>query len=114
MQTTHPAAGAPARPGAPILMLVSEADPVTRLTRREREVLALIAEGYTNQAICRSLFIAPKTLERHVQNVFLKLDLPPDAGRHRRVSAVLAWLRSPLSADAAAEVFPAAAANAAG
>jgi DNA-binding NarL/FixJ family response regulator len=80
----------------PPLRLV-EADPVDELTPREREVLALMARGLSNAAICGTLFISPKTLERHVQNVFLKLGLPPSPHDHRRVRAVLMWLRSPLS-----------------
>ena len=76
-------------------------DPVADLTPREREVLALIAEGHSNLAICETLFISPKTLERHVQHIFTKLDLPPSSGHHRRVRAVLLWLASPLSAPAA-------------
>jgi DNA-binding NarL/FixJ family response regulator len=70
---------------------------VARLTPREREVLALMAQGLDNATICGTLWISAKTLERHVQNVFGKLDLPPDCNRHRRVCAVLAWLRSPVS-----------------
>jgi DNA-binding NarL/FixJ family response regulator len=82
---------------APALHLVRRPDPVAELTKREREVLGLIAEGLDNAAICAQLWIGAKTLERHVQNIFLKLDLPPAGGRHRRVCAVLAYLRSPLS-----------------
>src|SRR5919202_825643 len=82
---------------APALHLVRRPDPVAHLTKREREVLGLMAEGLDNGAICRQLWIGAKTLERHVQNIFLKLDLPPTGGRHRRVCAVLAYLRSPLS-----------------
>jgi DNA-binding NarL/FixJ family response regulator len=72
-------------------------DPVRRLTEREREVLALMAQGWSNAAIGEALTIAPKTLERHVQNIFAKLDLHPGARHHRRVLAVLAWLRSDFS-----------------
>jgi DNA-binding NarL/FixJ family response regulator len=67
-------------------------DLVPDLTPREREVLALIAEGWSNRAICQALFISPKTLERHVQHIFTKLDLRPGAYEHRRVLAALAWL----------------------
>jgi DNA-binding NarL/FixJ family response regulator len=84
------------------LTLVPQSDLVPRLTPREREVLSLMAEGLDNAAICRTLWISAKTLERHVQNVFTKLDLPPDCRRHRRVCAVLAWLRSPVSHGALA------------
>ena len=80
----------------PALHLV-EPDPVADLTPRERQVLALLAEGLSNRAVCKRLVISPKTLERHVQNVFMKLGLPPSADDHRRVRAVLAYLRSPLA-----------------
>jgi DNA-binding NarL/FixJ family response regulator len=81
----------------PPLHLV-EPDPVADLTPREREVLALLAEGLSNRAVCKRLVISPKTLERHVQNVFMKLGLPPSEDDHRRVRAVLVYLRSPLAA----------------
>jgi DNA-binding NarL/FixJ family response regulator len=84
----------------PPLALVHQPDLVVHLTPREREVLSLIAEGHGNAAICGQLWIGAKTLERHVQNIFTKLDLPPDTDRHRRVCAVLAWLRSPVSRGA--------------
>jgi DNA-binding NarL/FixJ family response regulator len=80
----------------PPLHLV-DPDPVADLTPREREVLALLAEGLSNRAVCRRLVISPKTLERHVQNVFMKLGLPPSQDDHRRVRAVLVYLRSPLA-----------------
>lgn len=82
----------------PALRLVAPADPVAELTRREREVLGLMAKGRSNQAICDTLFISPKTLERHVQHIFTKLDLPPSPDDHRRVCAVLTWLNSPTGA----------------
>jgi DNA-binding NarL/FixJ family response regulator len=68
--------------------------PMSELTAREREVLALMAEGYSNPAICRRLFLSPKTVESHVRQIFLKLDLGESAEQHRRVSAVLTFLRS--------------------
>ncbi|MEV7424867.1 MULTISPECIES: response regulator transcription factor [unclassified Streptomyces] len=64
------------------------------LTPREREVLALMAEGRSNEAITERLRISGKTLETHVRNVFTKLLLEPDLGYHRRVLAVLAHLRA--------------------
>lgn len=71
-----------------------ESGPMSELTAREREVLGLMAEGYSNPAICRRLFLSPKTVESHVRQIFLKLDLGESAEQHRRVSAVLAFLRS--------------------
>jgi DNA-binding NarL/FixJ family response regulator len=71
-----------------------ESGPMSELTPREREVLALMAEGHSNPAICRRLFLSPKTVESHVRQIFFKLDLRESAEQHRRVSAVLAFLRS--------------------
>ena len=67
--------------------------PIDELTEREREVLALMAEGRSNQAICDRLFLAPKTVEAHIANIFSKLELLPAPDDHRRVLAVLAHLR---------------------
>jgi DNA-binding NarL/FixJ family response regulator len=66
-----------------------------RLSDREREVLALMAAGCSNLGICRRLFLSPKTVESHVRNILLRLDITPEPEDHRRVLAVLAYLRSP-------------------
>jgi DNA-binding NarL/FixJ family response regulator len=68
--------------------------PLDVLTNREREVLALVAEGRSNGAIAETLFLARKTVDAHISQVFLKLDLRESAEDHRRVLAVLAFLRS--------------------
>jgi DNA-binding NarL/FixJ family response regulator len=69
------------------------ADPLNELTIREREVLALVAEGLSNRAIAARLYVTDRTVEAHVKQIFLKLDLNTDADSHRRVLAVLAYLR---------------------
>jgi len=66
--------------------------PLAELTPREREVLALMAEGRSNTGIGAQLGISSSAVEKHVKQVFWKLDLPPDGGDHRRVLAVLAYL----------------------
>jgi len=69
-------------------------DPLDRLSAREREVLALIAEGRSNAGIAEALTITEKTVEFHVSSIFSKLGLEGSAGEHRRVLAVLAFLRA--------------------
>ena len=69
------------------------ADQLTRLSGREREVLALMAQGFSNKAIADSLVIDLKTVESHVARIMSKLDLHQTPDEHRRVLAVLAWLR---------------------
>jgi DNA-binding NarL/FixJ family response regulator len=66
--------------------------PVERLTPREREVLALMAEGRSNAAIASALVVTEKAVSKHTNNIFTKLDLPPAPDDNRRVLAVLAWL----------------------
>jgi serine/threonine-protein kinase PknK len=68
-------------------------EPLAQLTPREREVLALMAEGRSNVAIARRLWLTPRTVETHVSNVMAKLGLPATDEDHRRVLAVLAHLR---------------------
>ncbi|MEV0808313.1 response regulator transcription factor [Micromonospora sp. NPDC050200] len=69
-------------------------DPLRELTPREREVLALMAEGRSNTAIAKSLVVTDGAVEKHVRNIFTKLHLPPDTDQHRRVLAVLTHLRA--------------------
>jgi DNA-binding NarL/FixJ family response regulator len=69
-------------------------DPLEELTEREREVLGLVAEGLSNQAIAGRLFITQRTVESHVTEIFLKLDLDVNPESHRRVLAVLTYLRA--------------------
>jgi len=64
------------------------------LTERERAILALMAEGHSNEAICQRLFLGSKTVETHVRHIFEKLGLVPTRSGHRRVMAVLTYLRS--------------------
>jgi DNA-binding NarL/FixJ family response regulator len=68
-------------------------DPIERLTPREREILALIAEGRSNQGICRALWLSPKTVETHIRGAFAKLGIREAPEDNRRVLAVLAYLR---------------------
>jgi DNA-binding NarL/FixJ family response regulator len=68
-------------------------DALSRLTAREREVLELMAEGRSNTAIAESLVVTPGAVEKHITNIFAKLDLPACHDDHRRVLAVLAYLQ---------------------
>jgi DNA-binding NarL/FixJ family response regulator len=69
-------------------------DPVEALTQREREVLSLMAEGVSNAGIARRLFITEGTVEKHVNSILGKLQLPDNADDHRRVLAVIAFLEA--------------------
>jgi DNA-binding NarL/FixJ family response regulator len=71
-----------------------EADPIAELSERERETLALMAEGLSNRAIADGLTISEHAVEKHVTAIFSKLELPPASDHNRRVLAVLAYLRS--------------------
>ena len=68
--------------------------PLDDLTTREREVLGLIAQGHSNQAISRQLYLSPRTVEAHVRQIFVKLGLEESPDSHRRVLAVLTYLRA--------------------
>lgn len=75
------------------IMAHKREEPLDRLTPREKEVLALMAEGRSNAAIAVALFFSEKAVAKHTNNIFTKLDLPIAADDNRRVLAVLAWLR---------------------
>ena len=77
-----------------LMMGRREGGPLDALTDREREVLALMAEGKTNRGIAGELFVSERAVERHVTAIFGKLGLPSGAGDHRRVLAVLAYLEN--------------------
>jgi len=70
-----------------------EGSPLEELTARELEVLSLIAEGHSNEGICKKLFLSPKTVETHVRHILGKLGIGDTPEYHRRVLAVLAFLR---------------------
>ncbi|MBV8955177.1 MAG: response regulator transcription factor [Solirubrobacterales bacterium] len=74
------------------------------LTPREHEVLGLMAEGRSNSGIAETLVVSERAVEKHVSNIFWKLDLPAGSGDHRRVLAVLAWLRAEDGSASAHEV----------
>lgn len=69
-------------------------DPLRQLTLREQEVLGLMAEGRSNTNIARTLVVSDGAVEKHISSIFAKLGLPPDGEQHRRVLAVLTYLRS--------------------
>jgi DNA-binding NarL/FixJ family response regulator len=69
-------------------------DPLDELTARERQVLSLVAEGRSNRSIAGELFVTERTVEAHIKQIFMKLDLRVEPSNHRRVLAVLAFLRA--------------------
>jgi len=75
------------------LLSPQEDDVLAPLTPREREVLGLMAEGKTNAGIAKQLWLQENTVETHIRSILGKLDLPPDADTHRRVLAVVTFLR---------------------
>ena len=79
---------------AQLLRRRGEDNALTVLTGRERDILALIAEGRSNRAICERLHLSPKTVDTHVGSIFAKLGLLPAADDHRRVLAVLMYIRN--------------------
>ena len=74
-------------------LLARRRDPLQRLTAREREVLALMAEGHSNAELSRRLSVTDAAVGKHIGNILMKLDLPPAQETHRRVLAVLTYLR---------------------
>jgi DNA-binding NarL/FixJ family response regulator len=75
-------------------LLQRPSDPLAALSNREREVLALVAEGHSNAAIARRLFVTEAAVGKHIGNIFTKLGLPPTDDTNRRVLAVLTYLRA--------------------
>jgi DNA-binding NarL/FixJ family response regulator len=73
-------------------LLVRRDNPIAALTPREREVLALMAQGFGNAEIAGRLVVTERAIHKHIGNIFVKLDLPPTDSGHRRVLAVLAYL----------------------
>lgn len=76
------------------LLVARRSDPLAALTPREREVLGLMAEGRSNSAIAQQLVVSGGAVEKHVSNIFNKINLPDVGSDNRRVLAVLAWLKS--------------------
>ena len=74
-------------------------DPLAELSNREREVLGLVAEGLSNKAVAARLFVTERTVEAHVKQIFLKLGLNVNPESHRRVLAVLTYLRTGAFSD---------------
>jgi DNA-binding NarL/FixJ family response regulator len=76
-----------------VATVMARQQPVDRLSARERDVLALMAEGRSNAAIAERLVVTEKAVAKHINSIFTKLDLPLGTDDHRRVRAVLTWLR---------------------
>ena len=82
---------------------IAENSPLKALTRRELEVLALMAKACTNSTIASILYIQPRTVEHHINSIFSKLGIAPEDGQHARVQAVLGYLKA--TGQARQEVF---------
>ncbi|MCW2687075.1 MAG: DNA-binding response regulator [Mycobacterium sp.] len=78
---------------AALIARAPRASPITRLTERESQVLALMAQGRSNAAIATSLFLSEKSISKHTSNIFAKLHLAPDDDNNRRVLAVISYLQ---------------------
>lgn len=78
-----------------LLAAETRTSPIDRLTRREKEILALMAQGWSNTALCDRLYLGPKKVETHIGRIFTTLELAPAPEGHRRVLAVLAYLSAP-------------------
>jgi DNA-binding NarL/FixJ family response regulator len=77
-----------------LLEMPRQTNPLDALTTREREVLALVAEGRTDRGVAERLWVTPKTVEAHVRSIFRKLDIPAAPGENRRIHAVLTFLQA--------------------
>ncbi|MFF7780330.1 LuxR C-terminal-related transcriptional regulator [Streptomyces tanashiensis] len=87
------AAGGTALDPDVVSQLMTRHDPLDTLSPREREVLSLMAQGLDNPTIATTLFITERSVSKHIGNIFAKLNLPPSDSGHRRVLAVLAYLK---------------------
>jgi serine/threonine-protein kinase len=77
-----------------LLQRARQPNPLERLTPREQEILALMAEGLTDRGIAKRLWLSPKTVESHIRHILQKLGLPEDRNHNRRVEAVLTYLHA--------------------